>query len=473
MEIDRKEYNLLIVEDNPGDFLIVEDLISERILNPRISHARNYGEAVILLSDCNVVFDIILLDLTLPDKYGDPLIADILRVAPLCPVIILTGYADIDFSIKSISQGIFDYLVKDDLTGVVLYKSIVYAIERNKIIAELKQSEKKAKDLFDFSPQPMMVYDPKTLRIVQTNKAAVTHYGYTEVDFLKLTVMDLEPKDEVSRSAEIFDGCKRAAENTHANTIIHRRKSGELIDVELFSSPLIINGMEFRVVVIVDVTERNLYEQRMMQTIIKTQEEERFEIGSELHDNVCQILAVCQLYLDMLRKSIIPAKMPLFEQCTNNLSLAGTEIRNLSHRLAPSFFEESNLQDILKRLIDTFKFNERFSIRTEFDEAINSRVISREIKLNLYRILQEQLRNIQKYSNAGLINVALFLDGDKLKMKVSDDGVGFNVNTVRDGIGLANMKRRTELFSGKFEIESSVGAGCVVNIEIPLLKQAG
>lgn len=472
MRRDKKAYNILVVEDNAGDFTIVSDFLSEHILNPSVIQAQTFRQASTILSAGNPNFDVILLDLSLPDKGGEELITEILEIAPSLPVIILTGYTDIEFSIKSISQGIFDYLIKDDLTSVMLYKSILYAIERSKVISELKQSEKKAKDLFNFSPQPMMVYDPQSLRLIQTNKAATSHYGYTENDFLKLTVIDLGPKDEISRSLEIFNQLKRQSEGAYTNTFIHRKKSGELIDVEIFSSPLIISEAEYRVMVIVDVTERNLYEQKMMQTIIKTQEEERFEIGSELHDNVCQILAVCQLYLDMLRKSVVQTKMPLFDQCTNNLTLAVTEIRNLSHRLAPAFFDEENILDIFRKLIDTFKFNEKFSIKVDFDETINGHAISREIKLNLYRILQEQLRNIQKYSKAELINIALFLDGDKLKMRVSDNGVGFNVNSIRDGIGLANMKRRTELFSGKFEIESSVGAGCIINIEIPLLKKA-
>src|SRR5689334_12778206 len=114
MAMDKKNYNILVIEDNSGDFMIVEDLLNEQILNPCIVQAETYAQAITILSDRSPLFDIILLDLTLPDKNGDALITDMLQMAPLCPVIILTGYADIDFSIKSISQGIFDYLVKDD-----------------------------------------------------------------------------------------------------------------------------------------------------------------------------------------------------------------------------------------------------------------------------------------------------------------------------------------------------------------------
>jgi len=214
--------------------------------------------------------------------------------------------------------------------------------------------------------------------------------------------------------------------------------------------------------------KKNLYEKKIMKAIIKTQEDERYEIGGELHDNVCQVLAVSQLSLGMLKDSIEPSKMPLFDQCRNYLSLVLVEIRNLSHRLAPAFFDDSGLEEAINKLFETFNFAEKFEIRHYFDEKINSHEINLEIQLNLYRILQEQLRNIQKYSKASVIEFDVLINNNKLKMRVSDNGIGFNVNTAKDGIGLANMKRRTELFSGKFAIESSPGNGCSISVEIPL-----
>ena len=98
-----------------------------------------------------------------------------------------------------------------------------------------------------------------------------------------------------------------------------------------------------------------------------------------------------------------------------------------------------------------------------FDDAVKKYPISLEIQLNLYRILQEQLRNILKYANATLIEVDVLIHNNNLKMRISDNGIGFNVDTVKGGIGLANMKRRAELFSGKFEIDSSPGNGCINN----------
>ena len=68
----------------------------------------------------------------LPDKSDQQLITEMLQIANCCPIIVLIGYTDIDFSIKSIAQGILDYLLKDAMNVLTFYKSIMYTIERKK-----------------------------------------------------------------------------------------------------------------------------------------------------------------------------------------------------------------------------------------------------------------------------------------------------------------------------------------------------
>jgi len=159
---DKKIYRILVIEDNTGDFTIVEDFLIEQFADPVITRAINFKQVCEFLSSDNNMYDVILLDLTLPDKSGQHLINEMLQLAPRYPIIILTGYTDIYFSIRSISSNISDYLLKDELTAAMLYKSIIYTIERNKNISEIKKSEKRYSDLFRLSPQPMWLYDPET-----------------------------------------------------------------------------------------------------------------------------------------------------------------------------------------------------------------------------------------------------------------------------------------------------------------------
>ena len=244
------------------------------------------------------------------------------------------------------------------------------------------------------------------------------------------------------------------------------------MEMEIFSTPIQLNDEQLRLIILIDVTEKNLYEHKITKAIIKTQEDERYEIGSELHDNVCQILATSQLTLGMLKESLAPEGLKWYAKCGEYISLATHEVRNLSHRLAPAFFNESTLEQAFNTLLSDFNLEGKYEISLFFDKALQKYTLSLEMQLNLYRILQEQLKNIVKYASASYIEVDVVLFNNKLLMKISDDGVGFDTSIVKSGIGLANMKRRAELFSGRFNINSSPGQGCVVMVNMPL-QQTG
>lgn len=466
MKVDEKLYHILVIEDNPGDFVIVEELLVEQLSRPDITHAINYKEARAIL-ETGRTFDIILLDLSLPDKEREPLIRSMMEISSgHCPIIILTGYTNIDFSIRSISLGISDYLLKDELNGTMLYKSMIYAIERKESLSLIKRSEKRYSDLFNLSPQPMWVFDEENFEFVQVNKAAIALYGYSEAEFLSMTLLKMKPEEDIP--AAILELKKPKRGLVYKTLTRHLKKSGDTIEVELYTTPLVVNGKNCRSVIAIDKTEINQYNNKITRAIITTQEDERYEIGGELHDNVCQILAASQFSLGRLGAAVPQEHLVLLDQCKEHIRMALDEIRNLSHRLAPAFFDGSSLEEAFITLFNTFNANEYAEILLHFDDSVKKHTISLEIQLNLYRILQEQLRNILKYAKATLVEVSVVVYNGKLKMQVTDNGVGFNMDAVKKGIGIANMKRRAELFSGEFSLDSSPGAGCTIMINIPL-----
>ena len=122
---NKTNYNIAVIEDNQGDFILIKDYLEEQIESPLIHQIKNFKEAEQILTNKN--FDVILLDLTLPDNGGQKLITEILKIAGDCPVIILTGYGDIEFSIKSLSLGVADYLfVKNDFDKHTLFFCLIY-----------------------------------------------------------------------------------------------------------------------------------------------------------------------------------------------------------------------------------------------------------------------------------------------------------------------------------------------------------
>ncbi len=140
---DIKNYDLLIIEDNDGDFLLIHDFLAEQMFSPRVTRVKSLKQAKEVLAEQNNTYDIVLLDLFLPDGDGEALIVEIVSLCPDSPVVVLTGCANIEFGIRSLSLGILDYLVKEEINAPSLFKSIVFNIERKKTRRSLEEFEHK------------------------------------------------------------------------------------------------------------------------------------------------------------------------------------------------------------------------------------------------------------------------------------------------------------------------------------------
>lgn len=259
MRKDKNTYRILVAEDNPGDFFLVEEYLDETILAPEITHVESYFEIEQQLKHGKNNFDIILLDLTLNDKKGEELINDVLKISKSIPTIILTGYTDVNFATKSLAMGASDYLIKDDLNATTLHKSIVYTIERNKTLAKIKESEQRYADLFHLSPQPMWVYSLDTLRFLDVNDSAIKHYGYTEEEFLSMTIKDIRPKEEVPKLEQVLKKSYNKERFFFQGVYKHQKKNNEIIDVDIRSNIIDYNGQKAELILVNDITERVFY----------------------------------------------------------------------------------------------------------------------------------------------------------------------------------------------------------------------
>ncbi|MEP6727866.1 MAG: ATP-binding protein [Bacteroidota bacterium] len=345
----------------------------------------------------------------------------------------------------------------------------IQAAELHVAMMELKESEKRYSDLFHLSPMPRWVYDPKTSRCLQVNEAAIETYGYSEEEFLTMNIHHLE---QDKNGMEKKKSAKSPGENSnvHGCRQRHYKKSGTPVEMEVYSNPILINDVKYMSVAAIDITEKLLHDYKITRAIIKTQEDDRYEIGAELHDNICQILASSLMSFRLLKKSLKPSGIELFNRSQDNILLASAEIRNLSHRLAPAFFADSSMNDAFQRVLNEFNSSHQYKLSLDFDGAIAETKIDMDLQLTLYRILQEQLSNILKHAKASTIHVRVFIAGQKLTMQVTDNGIGFTVKDAMSGIGISNMKRRAELYMGKLTIHSEKEKGCEITVEIPLTE---
>jgi PAS domain S-box-containing protein len=298
------------------------------------------------------------------------------------------------------------------------------------------------------------------------NQQMLKTLGYSEEELLQRDYYSLiHPDDLAATTAEVDH--LRNGEITSDLQIRHRKKDGDYVWVEWNVSPKVVNGKIYSIGR--DITQSKIYEEQLNKASIKAQENERYEIGGELHDNVCQILTVSQLYLQQLESSLEDNAKVYYIEALQNINLALKEVRSLSHRLAPAFFDSATLKDSFMNLLKDFNAENRFIINMNFNVNTIREILSADLQLNLFRILQEQLKNILKHADAKNIDLLLKFENDKLTMIIKDDGVGFNPTSRVDGIGITNMRRRVQMFSGKVIINSSVGKGCELVVEIPII----
>jgi PAS domain S-box-containing protein len=213
------------------------------------------------------------------------------------------------------------------------------------------------------------------------------------------------------------------------------------------------------------IQEQKIQEQKKIaRAIIKAQEKERNHLGQELHDDINQKLAAVNMYLFAAGKKN-EAFRQLLEYPVKLIESTVEDIRLLCQRMTiPA--RDIDLKELLMELLQYIKQNSE--TQTAFIYAVPAALLSDDLKLNLYRIIQEQMNNILKYAAARQVKLHLTIQNHSIVVHTEDDGEGFITTKKRKGIGLTNMMNRVESFNGTMEIISAPGKGCKIAITIPV-----
>lgn len=204
--------------------------------------------------------------------------------------------------------------------------------------------------------------------------------------------------------------------------------------------------------------------QLMLQQQSETQQarnEERNRIAMELHDGIVNSIFTTRFSLMQLESESEDKK----QQLVHELEKAESEIRRVSHDLKQNLLvEDKTILDILANLID-YQQNE---FGTQFDLSVDKFIdwssVSSDAKIHIYRIIQEALQNSNKYSKAERCCVFLLKTGDKITIRIWDNGLGFNPEKAKQGIGLKNIKERTKTLNGELKISSEIGKGTTLEV---------
>jgi two-component system sensor histidine kinase UhpB len=188
-------------------------------------------------------------------------------------------------------------------------------------------------------------------------------------------------------------------------------------------------------------------------------------MGRELHDNINQILTTTKMYLDMaLTEKDISEE--LIKKSHENISTAIEEIRILSKSLVPPSLGDIGLKEAVQEMVNNLKFSQKIEILLH-TSGLGKHSLSKNAQLMAFRIVQEQMNNVLKYSKATKVDIRISVTMELLILIIADNGVGFDPKKRMKGIGLMNITSRAELHNGAVEIISSPGNGCTLKISIP------
>jgi PAS domain S-box-containing protein len=224
----------------------------------------------------------------------------------------------------------------------------------------------------------------------------------------------------------------------------------------------------------IDVTERKLADEALYSIsgrLIEAQEQERTRIARELHDDFSQRMALLSIELDLLKKDIPSLNgdtLKRMDSLRKHTQEIASDIQALSHELHSAALDHLGIVSAMRGFCETF--GEKQNLKVHFHTTDLPSPVSPDVALCLYRVLQEALHNAAKHSRASQFNVQFLGMPEEMRLTVSDDGIGFDVESVSKGrgLGLISMRERVKLVKGTFSIVSKLNHGTEIQLRIPV-----
>ncbi len=344
----------------------------------------------------------------------------------------------------------------------------------------LRESEERYRVLFEAESDAILVFDGETRRFVDINDAAARLYGYTREEFLNLTHQDVTAEPETANKLipDILAGAHLPVFQSR-----HRKKDGTVFPVDISAASLELQGRKMVSAMIRDITQRVAQEKeldrnhkelrRLASELSLSNLRERQQIAAELHDGLSQLLSSASLWIDAAMKEHLPdgAERPLGK--VREIINQGLELsRSLTFDLSCPMLNELGLGAALDELCSSM--SQEHAMRFEFSGWREPLPMHIDQKMILYRAARELLINALKHSRAESARVRLERTDDRVRICVSDEGIGFNAAKAGSGFspsggfGLFNIGEYVHHMGGNLSIQSAPGGGTQVVLEVPI-----
>ncbi len=337
---------------------------------------------------------------------------------------------------------------------------------------------------FDNSLLANIISTGKNGRIIKANMAACKLLGYSKKELLTKARKDIF---RVSESNHIEMLKKRTAEGHAKADVKMIKRNGRQVPCEVTSVIFVgDHGIETSITTIVDVcqtalkkkdkeirrldAEIRLKTSQFADAVSEARDQERSELGKELHDNINQLLSVSKLFLEMGRNEG-PNKEMYLNRSSEYTMNAIEEIRKLTRGMISNVIKDVGLCEAIDTMIrDTMEIHP-VKIFFTHDNLIERR-LNDKFRLTLFRIIQEQLNNILKHAWASVVNIGLSQNKKSTILYISDNGIGFDTAKKTNGIGIRNIKTRARGYKGNTTFTTEPGKGCVLTISFPFFASS-
>jgi PAS domain S-box-containing protein len=352
------------------------------------------------------------------------------------------------------------------------------AVHRFDIETELRESEERYRQLVELSPEGIGV--EREDKIVFINTAATRLLGAkNSAELIGKSILDFIHPDFRERTHRQLEFLRRKRKPLPLRENVFLRINRTILDVEVAATPLIYENRPAAQIVFRDITERKLAQERIIADqkqlrlltaeLLLTEERERHEIATALHDSLGPILAFSKRELGTLQKSVPADISEVLKTISDNISQAVKQTRTLTFDLSPPTLYTLGFEIAIEELIE--RFSQEHKLEYSFRNSEEPKPLTTPVKILLYRSIREMLINIAKHAKAKLVKITLARNNSDIQVTIEDDGKGFDASVLTEkpkGLGLFSVRERLKHIGGRFEIESKRGKGTHITLTAPL-----
>ncbi len=459
--MEKEKIKVLYVDDEVNNLISFKANFRE-LYDVYVASSAAEGKDILNNTEINVV----ITDQRMPDISGVQFLESIIKDHPFPVRIILTGFTDIETVIEAINKGqIFRYIMKpfdiEELKLIIDNAHDLYLFRKNS-----EKALSKYKHLFEKSTETIFDVDANG-KFIEMSSAGIHLFKIKKAKLPEIFLSDLFVNQEEYKKlyAQLLKN-----ESVIDLPIKLKTVNDNIIEV-LLSANLIREGHQIIGFqgIIRDITKKKEVENLVIRTIIETQENERIRIGRNLHDSVGSMLAAIKVMLHGLsfkdeELKANPKLIKVFEALNSTI----IEMRNICFNIMPKSLEVIGLKASIHELCTQIEVPNviefEFNVRADFPR-LNS-----QLEMSVFRIVQEFFNNSLTHGKAGKIQLDFISRGNKIYIKLKDNGIGFNMNGFNPGFGIKNIKSRIQSYGGDLKIISFPNVGTEFHIVLPLME---